>query len=223
MNAAWLRRTVAYLDWILGDTPTSPLSRQHLPLDPVETLAHPEPDYAVADLIAMGGAGCGVANIEEEMMVYLDTIIMQGHEGQPSAEPGRYRRPSGGRRPASPRLGNRRGQQASGRPPRLRWLHPCPGERRCLREASGRCLGGPIPGMHQPDPATLHRRSPSPATEISPRPGSRSMRWRNRSPSGSRTRPRADVTSMAQLRNVVGSVGSPALPSAGSGADRYAD
>ena len=35
MNAAWLRGTIAYLDWILGDTPVSPLSGHHVPLDPV--------------------------------------------------------------------------------------------------------------------------------------------------------------------------------------------
>lgn len=28
MNAAWLHGTVAYFDWILGDTPISPLSDQ---------------------------------------------------------------------------------------------------------------------------------------------------------------------------------------------------
>lgn len=59
MNAAWLRGAVAYLDWILGDTPVSPLSGQHMPLDPVATLAHPEPPYAQADLISMRGAGWG--------------------------------------------------------------------------------------------------------------------------------------------------------------------
>jgi hypothetical protein len=85
MNAAWLRGTVAYIDWILGDAPISPLSRQQMPLDRVATLAHPEPPYGQADLTAMRGVGCGVANIEEEMMAYLDAVVMQGHDGQPLA------------------------------------------------------------------------------------------------------------------------------------------
>jgi hypothetical protein len=142
MNAAWLRGSIAYLDWVLGDTPVSPLSRQHLPLDPVATLACPEPAYTQADLIAMGGVGCGVANIEEEMMVYLDGVVMQGHEGQPGAEPERYPPPQWGEGV----------QQAhdwvtgeDGKPPADHHgcgdYHPCPGERRCLCESAGRCLG----------------------------------------------------------------------------------
>jgi hypothetical protein len=43
MNAAWLRGSVAYFDWILGDVPVSPPPGQHMPLDPVAGLAHPEP------------------------------------------------------------------------------------------------------------------------------------------------------------------------------------
>ncbi|HEX9624042.1 MAG TPA: hypothetical protein VF979_06665, partial [Streptosporangiaceae bacterium] len=96
MNAAWLRGTVAYIDWVLGDTATSPLSGRHNPLDPVVALASPEPPYAQVDLIAMRGVGCGIANIEEEMMTYLDAVIMQGHEGQPPAEPSRYPPPQWG-------------------------------------------------------------------------------------------------------------------------------
>lgn len=96
MNAAWLRGTVAYLDWILGETDISPLSRRRVRLDPVATLVHPEPPYAQADLIAMRGVGCGVADIEEEVAAYLDTVVMQGHEGQPAAEPDRYPPPQWG-------------------------------------------------------------------------------------------------------------------------------
>ncbi|HET9894618.1 MAG TPA: hypothetical protein VFQ44_06755 [Streptosporangiaceae bacterium] len=90
MNAAWLRGTIAYLDWVLGESPVGPLSGEHRPLDPITTLITPEPPYGPADLIAMRGVGCGVANIEEELMTYLDAVIMQGHEGQPKAEPARY-------------------------------------------------------------------------------------------------------------------------------------
>jgi hypothetical protein len=146
MNAAWLRGTIAYLDWILGDTPVSPLSRQHMPLDPIETLACPEPPYAQADLIAMRGVGCGVANIEEELMAYLDAIVMQGHEGQPSAEPDRYPPPQWGEgveqahdwvtgEDTNPPA-DHHGCDA---------YHPCPGERRCLCESAAQCLRGRCP------------------------------------------------------------------------------
>jgi len=146
MNAAWLHGAVAYLDWILGDTPVSPLSRQHVPLDPVGTLAHPEPPYAQADLVSMRGVGCGVANIEEEMIVYLDAVVTQGREGQPAAEPDRYPPPQWGEGV----------QQAhdwvtgeDNKPPADHHgcgaYHPCPGERRCLCEAAGYCLRGQCP------------------------------------------------------------------------------
>jgi hypothetical protein len=146
MNAAWLRGAVAYLDWVLGEAPVSPLSGQHAPLDPVATLAHPEPPYDQADLISLCGAGCGVANIEEELMAYLDTIAMQGREGQPPAEPRRYPPPQWGEGV----------QQAhdwvtgeDGKPPADHHgcgaYHPCPGARRCLCDAAGYCLGGRCP------------------------------------------------------------------------------
>ncbi len=132
MNAAWLRGTIAYIDWILGDSPVSPLSGQHLPLDPIATLAHPEPPYAHADLVSMRGVGCGVANIEEEMMTYLDAVLMQGHEGQPEAEPGRYPPPQWGEGVLQTHdwvTGE------DGRPPADHHgcgaYHPCPGGLRC--------------------------------------------------------------------------------------------
>jgi hypothetical protein len=96
MNAAWLHGTIAYLEWVLGDTVFSPLSGQRIPLDPVTALGCPEPPYVQADLVAMCGVGCGIANIEEEMMTYLDAVIMQGHEGQSRAEPDRYPPPQWG-------------------------------------------------------------------------------------------------------------------------------
>ncbi len=80
----------------VGDTPMSALSRRHSPLDPVTNLAHPEPAYPLADLISISGAGCGVTNIDGENMVYLDIVIMQGHEGQPPAEPDRHPPPQWG-------------------------------------------------------------------------------------------------------------------------------
>jgi hypothetical protein len=143
MNAAWLRGTIAYIDWILSDSEVSPLSRQHMPLDPVVTLAGPEPPYAQADLICMRGVGCGVSNIEEEMMAYLDAVVMQGHEGQPSAEPARYPPPQWGEGV----------QQAhdwvtgeDSKPPAdhhgCGGYHLCPGDLRCSCEEAGYCLHG---------------------------------------------------------------------------------
>jgi hypothetical protein len=146
MNAAWLHGTIAYIDWILGDTATSPLSGQHIPLDPVATLAYPEPPYAQVDLVSMRGVGCGIANIEEEMMTYLDAVIMQAHEGQPQAEPGRYPPPQWGEGV----------QQAHD------WIvgedgtlpadhhgcggyYACIGDIRCHCEAAGYCMRGRCP------------------------------------------------------------------------------
>ena len=43
MNAAWLRGTIAHLNWVLGDQDMAPLSGERRPLDPAATLAAPEP------------------------------------------------------------------------------------------------------------------------------------------------------------------------------------
>jgi len=143
MNAAWLRGAVAYIDWILGDTPISPLSGQHMPLDPVATLAHPQPPYAQADLISMRGVGCGVANFEEEMMAYLDAVVMQGHEGQPLAEPGRYPPPQWGE---GVQQAHDWATGEDDKPPADHHgcgaYYPCPGDLRCSCEAVGYCLRG---------------------------------------------------------------------------------
>src|SRR6185437_5411221 len=110
------------------------------------TLASPEPPYAQADLVALCGVGYGVANIEEEMITYLDAVIMQGHEGEPPAEPDRYPPP----------------QWAEGVKQAHDWAtgeemeppadhhgcgsyHPCPGDVRCRCETAGYCLRGRCP------------------------------------------------------------------------------
>jgi hypothetical protein len=146
MNAAWLQGAVAYLDWVLGETPASPLSRRHKPLDPVATLARPEPAYPQADLIAMCGAEVGVANIEDELIVYLDTIIMQGHEGQPPAEPDRYPPPQWGE---GVQQAHDWATGEDSKPPADHHgcgdYHPCPGQRRCSCEDAGYCLRGQCP------------------------------------------------------------------------------
>jgi hypothetical protein len=146
MNAAWLRGTIAYLNWVLGDQNTTPLSGELRPLDPTVTLATPDPPYPRATLIRMRGVGCGVANIEEEMMVYLSDVVMQGHEGQPEAEPDRYPPPQWGE--AVEQAHNWvTGEDL--KPPADHHgcgdYHPCPGIRRCLCEAAGYCLRGQCP------------------------------------------------------------------------------
>ena len=146
MNAAWLRGAVAYIDWIMGETAVGPLSGQHKPLDPIATLARPEPPYAQADLIRMRGVGCGVANIEEEMMAYLDTVVMQGHEGQPPAEPGRYPPPQWGE---GVQQAHDWATGEDSKPPAdhhgCGGYHPCPGDIRCTCEEAGYCLRGRCP------------------------------------------------------------------------------
>lgn len=146
MNAAWLRGTIAYFDWILGDNHVSPLSRKHIPLDPIVTLAHPEPPRAHEDWVAMRGVGVGIANIEEELMIYLDAVIMQGCESQPPAEPKRYPPPQWGE---GVQQAHEWATGEDSRPPADHHgcgdYHPCPGQIRCTCEVAGHCLGGQCP------------------------------------------------------------------------------
>ncbi len=146
MNAAWLRGTIAYLNWVLGDQDIAPLSGERRPLNPAVTLAAPEPAYPQATLIRMRGAGCGVANIEEEMMVYLSDVVMQGHEGQPEAEPDRYPPPQWGE---AVEQAHNWVTGEDPKPPAYHHgcgdYHPCPGIRRCSCDAAGYCLRGQCP------------------------------------------------------------------------------
>jgi len=146
MNAAWLRGTIAYLDWILGDTPIAPLSRRHVPLDPATTIACPDPPVQTAELVPIYGVGVGVATIEWEFWVNLSAVVMQGHEGQPPAEPDKYPPPQWGEAVEQAR------DWATGedsKPPADHHgcgdYYPCPGDRRCLCEAAGHCLRGQCP------------------------------------------------------------------------------
>jgi hypothetical protein len=146
MNAAWLRGAIVYFNWVLGDQDTAPLSGLRRPLDPVRTLAAPDPPYVPAELIGLRGVGHGIANIEDEMMGYLAGVTMQGHEGQPPAEPSRYPPPQWGEGVEQAH------DWVTGEnltPPADHHgcgdYHPCPGLRRCLCEAAGYCLRGQCP------------------------------------------------------------------------------
>ena len=85
MDAAWLRGTTAYLDWILGDTPVTPVTRQH---QPIALGPHPDP-RVIAGQRRMYGVGAGRYDIEEELD-YANGGSWQGHEGQEPADPDKY-------------------------------------------------------------------------------------------------------------------------------------
>jgi hypothetical protein len=145
MNAAWLRGAIAYLDWILGDTPTSPLQRQPNPLSPVNTPTQQDPRVTLA-LCEVFGMEAGPRDIEEEITVHLSGVIMQGHEGQPRAEPDRFPPPQWGE---AVRQAHDWATGEDGKPPADHHgcgdYYPCPGDRRCSCEAAGYCLRGQCP------------------------------------------------------------------------------
>jgi hypothetical protein len=95
MDAAWLRGTIAYLDWVLGDESTTPLTHQHSPLPKGGTLTDPDPRQAMA-WRNMYGVGSGPWAIDEELMVNLDAVILQGRPGQGPAEPAEWPPPQWG-------------------------------------------------------------------------------------------------------------------------------
>ena len=94
MNAAWLRGTIAYLDWILGDTPITPLNRHHNPLNREGVLPEPDPRITAITCDTFG-MGAGPRIIEQEITVHLSCVIMQGHEGSRAPNPTGGRRRSG--------------------------------------------------------------------------------------------------------------------------------
>src|SRR5439155_1675343 len=125
------------LRWLTSAANAIPL------LDPGRTLAAPEPPYAPAELIGLSGVGHGIADIEDEMMAYLAGVTMQGHEGQPAAEPSRYPPPQWGEGVEQAHdwvtgedLKSPADHHGCG------GYHPCPGLRRCSCEAAGYCLRG---------------------------------------------------------------------------------
>jgi hypothetical protein len=78
MNAAWLRGAIDYLGWILSDTPMSPLTFRHIPLDPATTLAAPDAAERQEWLRRMYGVGVGAADIENEVMGFRSAVTAQG-------------------------------------------------------------------------------------------------------------------------------------------------
>jgi len=83
MNAAWLRGATAYLDWILGDTAVTPITRQHQPV-----ISHPDP-RVVPGFRANWGVGAGRYDIEDE--AYLAQLgAQQGRENSGPVRPDIY-------------------------------------------------------------------------------------------------------------------------------------
>ena len=85
MNAAWLRGATAYLDWVLGDTPVTPVTRQQ---QPVVRGPHPDP-RVIAGQRRMFGVGAGRYDIEEEAHL-AQLCAQQGREDGGPVEPDVY-------------------------------------------------------------------------------------------------------------------------------------
>jgi hypothetical protein len=85
MDAAWLRGAIAYLDWVLGDTPVTPITRRQ---QPVAQGPHPDP-RVIAGQREMFGVGAGRYDIEEE--AHLAQLgAQQGHENSGPVRPDIY-------------------------------------------------------------------------------------------------------------------------------------
>ncbi len=132
MNAAWLRGTIAYLDWILGDRRDTPLTFKLIPIAPPGLFRTPACPPNADD-------------ITQELM-FLGAIISQGHEHQSPAEPDRCPPPQWGE--AVEQAHNWVTGEDS-KPPADHHgcgdYYPCPGMRRCLCERAGYCLRGQCP------------------------------------------------------------------------------
>ena len=140
-DAAWLRGTIAYLDWILGDTQIAPVTRQPKPIAPGP---HPDP-RVIAGQRRMYGVGAGRYDIEEEV-THAKWGSWQGHEGEEPADPDKYPPPQwceGVVQAHDWATGE------DGEPPADHHgcgaYYPCPGDRRCSCEAAGHCLRGQCP------------------------------------------------------------------------------
>ena len=85
MDAAWLRGTIAYLDWILGDTAVTPVTRQRQRISPGP---HPDP-RVIAGQRRMFGVGAGRYDIEEEAHL-AQLAAQQGRESGGPVRPDMY-------------------------------------------------------------------------------------------------------------------------------------
>ena len=120
-DAAWLRGAIAYLDWIRGDTPVTPVSRQPKPISPHLDLRF------TTGWRANYGVGAGRYDIEEEIHEYAQTGLVAGARRRgtcrsrhvPAAAMVRGGSPG-------PLLGDGRGRRASCRSSRLRSVLPLP-------------------------------------------------------------------------------------------------
>jgi hypothetical protein len=141
-DAAWLRGTIAYLDWILGDTPVTPISRQPNPISP-----RPHPNSVViGEQREMYGVGAGRYDIEEEVHDCAECGSWQGREGAEPADPDMYPPPQWCEAAIQ---AHDWATGEDGEPPADHHgcgaYYPCPGDRRCHCEAAGHCLRGQCP------------------------------------------------------------------------------
>ena len=145
-DAAWLRGAIAYLDWILGDTQVTPVTRQPKPISPGP---HPNP-IVIAGQREMYGVGAGRYDIEEEIHDYAQAGSWQGHEGEEPADPDRYPPPQWCEAVIQ---AHDWATGEDGEPPADHHgcgaYYPCPGDRRCCCEAAGYCLRGQCPACTQ--------------------------------------------------------------------------
>ena len=140
-DAAWLRGTIAYLDWILGDTQIAPVTRQPKPIAPGPTRTRAS-SLASARCTASPQAG----TTSKKKSTPREVGLMQGHEGEEPADPDRYPPPQwceGVVQAHDWATGE------DGEPPADHHgcgaYYPCPGDRRCYCEAAGHCLRGQCP------------------------------------------------------------------------------
>jgi hypothetical protein len=135
MNAAWLRGTVAWLDWILGE-------RQEPPL----TFKRARAAWAAGEHERFRYKCPPTADDIWAESWFLGAVIMQGHEHQPPAEPDRYPPPQWGEGAAQAHMWLT-GEDS--KPPADHHgcgdYYPCPGLLRCSCEAAGYCLRGQCP------------------------------------------------------------------------------
>lgn len=133
MNAAWLRGTVAYLDWILGGSQETPVTFK---------LARSAPPGVFRTSYARPPAPDDIA----AELALLSAVTMQGHEGQPDAEPDCYPPPQWGE---GVEQAHEWVMGEDTKPPAdhhgCGGYYPCPGTRRCSCEAAGYCLRGKCP------------------------------------------------------------------------------